>query len=230
MKDRWQIRRTEGQSLVELAIALPLLLLMFAGLVEIGAALRDYLVVVNATREGSRLAARGRWFDTDEEVEEIFERIVIAAGCQRCDPENYAKFLRPEATDGWPANTYIHVTYIRVPDQLEMPDPKHNMHCSMPHPCYDFFTWSIGTAPNGAIPVDPASKGAELAAANKTFNETYFLSGDLETSSEDNTVIVEVWYEHEQLLKLPIFTRVFPERFTLYSRSEMRVTIDSRLQ
>ena len=38
MKNRWRLKGDKGQSLVELALTLPLLLLMFAGLVEIGAA------------------------------------------------------------------------------------------------------------------------------------------------------------------------------------------------
>ena len=58
--------RTErGQGLLELAVILPVLLILLMGLVEIGYALRDYLVVVNACREGCRFAARGRFSDQD---------------------------------------------------------------------------------------------------------------------------------------------------------------------
>ena len=44
-------RRAEaGQGLVELAIILPVLLILLFGLVEMGYALRNYLIVVNACR------------------------------------------------------------------------------------------------------------------------------------------------------------------------------------
>jgi hypothetical protein len=56
--------RTErGQGMLELAVILPVLLILLMGLVEIGYALRDYLVVVNACREGcpGTLLRSRRW-------------------------------------------------------------------------------------------------------------------------------------------------------------------------
>jgi hypothetical protein len=53
--------RQQGQSLVELAIITPLLLLLFLGLAEVGAALHSYLIVTEATREGARYGARGMY-------------------------------------------------------------------------------------------------------------------------------------------------------------------------
>jgi len=45
-----------AQGLVELALALPLLLLLVMGIVDLGMALRSYITVTNASREGARLA------------------------------------------------------------------------------------------------------------------------------------------------------------------------------
>src|SRR6202011_6350195 len=47
------------QAVVELAIAMPLLALMLFGLVDFGRAYFQYIAVVNATREGARVAAYG---------------------------------------------------------------------------------------------------------------------------------------------------------------------------
>jgi Flp pilus assembly protein TadG len=44
-----------GQSLVEMAFITPLLLLMFIGVLEVGWAIRGYIVLLNADREGTRL-------------------------------------------------------------------------------------------------------------------------------------------------------------------------------
>jgi Flp pilus assembly protein TadG len=52
-----------GQSLVEMAFITPLLLLMFIGVLEVGWAIRGYIVLLNADREGTRFAARGQYLD-----------------------------------------------------------------------------------------------------------------------------------------------------------------------
>ena len=53
----------KGQSLVEMAIITPLLLLLFIGVVEVGWAIRGYVVLANADREATRFAARGLYLD-----------------------------------------------------------------------------------------------------------------------------------------------------------------------
>lgn len=50
--------RERGQSLVELAIVFPLLLVLFLGLAEVGAVLHSHQIVVNAAREGARYGAK----------------------------------------------------------------------------------------------------------------------------------------------------------------------------
>jgi hypothetical protein len=46
-----------GQSLVELAVVLVLLLLLLAGAVDFGRAFHSYIVITNAAREGARYAS-----------------------------------------------------------------------------------------------------------------------------------------------------------------------------
>ena len=52
------IRRDRGQSLVEMALVMPLALLIVLGLVEVGYALLDQQIVTKITREGSNLISR----------------------------------------------------------------------------------------------------------------------------------------------------------------------------
>jgi len=47
-------QKTRGQSMVEIAIALPLLLLLFSGMVEFGFMLNMYLSLLDATRQSAR--------------------------------------------------------------------------------------------------------------------------------------------------------------------------------
>ena len=57
----------KGQALVEFAIALPLLLLIFCGIADFGRIYYQSLVVNEAAREGGRLAALGK---TQAEVQQ----------------------------------------------------------------------------------------------------------------------------------------------------------------
>jgi len=45
-----------GQGLVEFSLALPVILLLVMGIVDLGMALRSYVVLTNASREGARFA------------------------------------------------------------------------------------------------------------------------------------------------------------------------------
>ena len=55
---KWRLRRGErGQDLIELALVLPLVLVIVMGIVDLGRAFNTYMVVVNAAREGARTAA-----------------------------------------------------------------------------------------------------------------------------------------------------------------------------
>lgn len=51
-------RGCRGQSMVEVALSLPILALLLAGIMELGMLFYAYVQVVNASREGARAAAR----------------------------------------------------------------------------------------------------------------------------------------------------------------------------
>jgi len=66
MRLRTQSSNEEGASLVEMAIVLPVLLLILIGIMELGVAFRDILGVSQAAREGTRIAAfAGKHIDAD---------------------------------------------------------------------------------------------------------------------------------------------------------------------
>jgi hypothetical protein len=57
--------KTRAQSLVEFAIALPVILLLFSGVIEFGFALNYYLSLLDATRESARFYSNLDPFNTD---------------------------------------------------------------------------------------------------------------------------------------------------------------------
>ena len=75
---RRRLGSARGAELVEVALTMPVLLLMFAGIVEIGFLVQRYAVVTNAAREGARVAAVPGWSQT--EVAERVNAYLTAAG------------------------------------------------------------------------------------------------------------------------------------------------------
>lgn len=62
-----------GQSVAELALVLPIFLMIVMGIIEFGFLMSDYVTVVNGAREGARYATIG---GTDSE---IFQKVIDAS-------------------------------------------------------------------------------------------------------------------------------------------------------
>ena len=80
-------RREAGQELVEFALILPLLLLLFLGIIEFGRAILAYNTIANAAREGARYGIvdpnHGR--DPDQQLSSSpAVRLAASPGGQRC--------------------------------------------------------------------------------------------------------------------------------------------------
>lgn len=54
-----------GQSVVELALLMPIFVLLFTGVVEVADAFNSYLTVVDVSRDGARLASKGQATDAE---------------------------------------------------------------------------------------------------------------------------------------------------------------------
>jgi hypothetical protein len=53
-----KLRQSQGQSVVELALVLPLLVVLMLGLVDLSRAIQAYNIIANMSREGANLALR----------------------------------------------------------------------------------------------------------------------------------------------------------------------------
>lgn len=60
----------KGQSMVETALILPIIILLFMGMFEFSRIFGSYLLITHASREGARLAAIGK---TDAEIQTNIE-------------------------------------------------------------------------------------------------------------------------------------------------------------
>ncbi len=186
--------RERGQGLVELTLALPALIILFLGMIELGFAMRAYLVVVNACREGARFASRGTFTD-----EQIARQTLVAFSGQ----------LNAHTT-GPDANTKIVITRFHIPA-----DPAQDA-------TYDSPVYSTGTL-TVTSRISPDLYLVALKQQNDQFNNELVSTHPDAMRSQHDVIFVEVFYAHHQFLHAPILNWVIPEPIILYSRTMIRV-------
>jgi hypothetical protein len=198
--------RKRGQGLVEMAVALPVLLMLLIGVVEIGFALRSYLVVVNATREAARFASRGQF-----DMEEAGERVIIAGGVI----SETTPFLR---TGGVAPNTGIIITRIPIDEFGGFDEMSVTTYLS------GFIPIEVGGVPEMTyiLPehswISTTQVGEIHALYTTEVNETRE-AADFAPLGE-NILIVEVFYAYHPLWNIPFLP--LPDPWLMYSRSVMR--------
>ncbi|HHU90922.1 MAG TPA: pilus assembly protein [Clostridiaceae bacterium] len=75
-------KNSKGQSLVETAIVLPILILIVMGIIEFGLLFNNYIIIANASREGARKAALG---GTDSEIIQVVENMTTTLDLSSMD-------------------------------------------------------------------------------------------------------------------------------------------------
>ncbi len=208
-------QRTErGQGLLELVVVLPVLLILLLGIVEIGYALRDYLIVANACREGTRFAARGRFSDDN-----VGERVVSAGGEVRLgDPPSYVPFLRTHGTE---PNTAIIVTHIPMDSDGVV---SHT----------DITVWISGVVPSQAGGVRPIQAADSVISTTMPQIIQRHRAATEEISTrraaamyepmENHIVVVEVFFMHHPLFNTRLLP--LPDPWLMHAQTEMRVITD----
>ena len=215
----WKKRLTgsKGQSLVELALTLPVLLIMLLGLVEVGFALRAYLVLTNVSRETARLASRGLY-----QPDQIFNYATWFFGNQL--PVRYAGQPDP--------NAEVIITYYYIPNSDE---PEKQAGCPTCDPpvakgCPTCATYSITTTGSLTAPsrIDVPTHLQEMRDQNALYNIEQGKKQVEMAPVDHNIAIIELFYYHKQvLMDAPVISWIFPDTMVLYSRSVMRIGQES---
>jgi hypothetical protein len=244
-------RRERGQSLVEMALILPILLLMFIGVLEVGWALRGYLTLLNVTREAARFTARGRYVDFSTE-----ERALVGYGFVLSQTELSLAGQMDVHFTGPETNATLIITHYMVKtsppcdnppcndnDPPNCPSPPCNS-CSDPnsreikadqsvwdiqHPndgTHDYYQVTIGLDQPSRIPA--AETLAALTEENIRFNCGLAAADPLALYSDNSVIIVEILYDQPQLLGVPVISNRFTDPVPLYVSTTMRITSDAR--
>lgn len=204
-------KRERGQGLLEMALMLPVLLILLIGVAEVGFMLRNYLVVVNASREGGRFAARGRYSD-----ENIIERVVSAGGTIRAGTFITVPFLRTQGVCGTEPNTGIIVTHVVMSSTGAVDSTSVT------------FSGVRRDEPGGWRLVEPGDGTLTAQIENRHRPSTESIKAMREAEGYEpminHIVVVEVFYLHQPLLNSPFVP--LPDPLEMYARTEMRVITD----
>ncbi|MGB2965744.1 MAG: TadE family protein [Anaerolineales bacterium] len=213
-----------GQSFVELAIVLPLLLFLLVGFVEVGAIIYSYLSMLDVAREAARFASEHDptiflgpgvgGFCEDEELHFYQDTacVIIGAG------------FNPDLTLN-PATDDVTISVFTIDDNLvsdRLPDDGDGV-------------WSLygeNWTRNCDGTLDSTTPFMQNADVENIFNlpppttgpgtPTLAAGTSLPSAPTDKgRVLVEVYYCHEQLLNLPIISDLIPNPVPLHAYSFM---------
>jgi Flp pilus assembly protein TadG len=119
-----RLRRTltneSGAELLELAIALPILMLIIGGVIDFGILFQRYEVVTNAAREGARVAVLPDFGVAD--VQARVTSYLAASGLDAAAPAPQVAYTTTEVTPGGPTISVAKVT-VQYPHQFLLLTP-----------------------------------------------------------------------------------------------------------
>lgn len=251
-----------GQSLVEIALVFPFILLLLAGLVEVGHYVNTYLTVLDASREAARYAAdldpdipSGDDFDASDHPDECGGPIGGANGpdseaCLRLACEESGYFFRQSAClvstnlqdlelDLSNEHNDVVISVVAVisttanvtiTERLPPVNPActqdqeiygSSASCTTTYCCRDECSWSW---------TNDVYSGTILAGSGQDSQFTCsglaqrLDAGVSKVRRQNAFVIVEVYYEHELALNLPIISQVIPDPIEIRAYSFMPVS------
>jgi len=182
---------------VEVAIALPFLLILFSGLVEFGFMLNHYVSLTDATRETARFFANADPFNPD-------------------GTDNYTTFYEIAAG---------HLKGQLEPD-LSLESGEQSTRRIILDPAVDDIVVSVFSICNGNVVARYPSAGDYHWSGNATsrFTDEEIESRLVSSAPATGILLVEVFYHYHMTLALPWITAVIPNPTPLYSYTIMPVS------
>jgi len=191
-----------GQSFVELALVLLILALMLAGVVEFGFLLNNYLKVLDGAREGARFSNSSVAFDSaGVSYQTFYVNTAIVA----------IRVMSPVVLNGNRGDDIVISVFSVAGSSIRRwPDGYVN-------------GWSLCNNYS-----DPALHDVLGPAdwSSCSPRSSHFTTGQILALMDANApasgvLLVEAYYNHPQILKLPVFSQVIPDPILVYTYSVM---------
>lgn len=195
------VQRSSGQSLVEIVILFPLILIVLSGLVEFGFMLNEYLAILDSVRNAARFSSDGLYssFDTNHDCPTTvdFYRQTACLVLQELSQEKPNITLDPDEHD----DIIISVFAIETGTGVVARHPE----------IYGQEGWSYS--------LDLPSHGAREQSSSISND---FVNGRLDPLAPNTgLLVVEMFYSYDMKLALPWITAFIDNPLTLHVYSLM---------
>lgn len=194
-------RKTKAQSLVEFALLLPIILMLFTGMVEFGFVLNTYLSLLDATRQAARFYSNTTPFVLDEDTNTVTDDLTFYPTVAEAVIEDLApnQDVRKIELDDTTDDVIVSVISVSVSESTN------TITAITRYPTGNLYYREFGN------------------------QESEFTDGDIEalmtangaTPVRTGLLIVEVFYEYEDVLKLPYWDFFFPQPILLRASTVM---------
>lgn len=232
--------------MVETAIAMPLLILMFLGVFEVGWALRGYLVLANVNRESVRFAVKTGTLDFSQtDPTAIGYGFVmshtLASLANQLDlhfdgPETNATMILSHFVidTGLPCATSSGGTYVfDTSCDCKVDDPNDAQWFTMDDlvidpatPGYAHYAKTYGISDTTRLSGgDYAAEAEKLKLENNQLNCVVLKTGVAAEMTTNNLVVAEIFYNQPQLLGAPLVSNPLTNPIPLYSHTAMRIAV-----
>jgi hypothetical protein len=190
-----------GQSFVELALITLILALMLAGVVEFGYLLNSYLKLLDGAREGARFSSSSVAFDpaTRMSAESFYENTVIEV----------MRVISPIVLNGNRGDDIVISVFSVSGSNVER--------------------WPLGYSTGWSLCSNSTDSVIGLNAgdwSSCSSRASQFTSQDIADRMDASApgsgiVLVEIYYNYPQILKLPVFSQIIPDPIPVYTYSVM---------
>ena len=205
--------KSRGQSLVEIAIAFPMLIILFSGMIEFGFIINYYLSLLDGTREAARFYSNLDPFEDGE----------IIGNCQcpitLCSDEDPADTLDVDCD----RQSFYSDTSAMVKENLEPHDADDTSRKILLDPARDDIIVTVISEDDGALTRFPAGFENFRQYGNQLskFDDAAVSSLLVTDAPDTGILIVEVWYGYDQVLNLPWLDPFLPDPVMLHAYTIM---------
>jgi hypothetical protein len=205
-------RKSRGQSMVEIAIAFPVLIILFSGMIEFGFVLNYYLSLLDGTREAARYYSNGTPFE--------YGKTIGNCQCPNGDTDPC-----PDETDADTADVdcdrpgFYSDTAAMVLSSIQPTDANDTSRKIVLDPARDDVIVTVVGVDGSTITRYMGGTGVYRQYLNHVspFDDTRIQSLLITDAPCTGILIVEVFYNYDSVLKLPWLEPLFPALLHAYT-------------
>jgi hypothetical protein len=207
--------REQGQSLAELMLVVVILALMLAGVVEFGFLLNNYLKILDGTREGARFSSSSDPFVYCKVATECEIGEIIGSNLEfylRTTVETI-RVMSPIVLNGNRGDDIV-ISVFSVGSSIHRWPEGYSTGWSL---CGNYSLSGF----QGHL--DP-SNWSGCAERTSKFTDNQILALTDPNAPPSGVLLVEIYYNYPQTLKLPVFSDMIPDPLPVYAYSVMPIS------